>query len=229
MHTAGKVLLIIGGLLTVIGIGITVMGAASAGLDPSSENAAEGTSFTFTIPDDDIYGVYTKASVNCDAIGDTIIISIVDSDGNEEFTKDCEFNEDDDYLDDDYQRVGDINWLFGTEAGDVVTINSDVKVYIVGDIDALGDAVGGVLAAGLGILIAVCGGVILLIGIILALTLKSKDPVVVMQQGGQMMQQPMQQMQQPMQQMQQPMQQMQQPVQQMPQQTTQQGYEFEQK
>ena len=222
MHTAGKVLLIIGGLLTVIGIGITVMGAASAGLDPSSENAAEGTSFTFTIPDDDIYGVYTSASVNCDAIGDTIIISIVDSDGNEEFTKDCEFNEDDDYLDDDYQRVGDINWLFGTEAGDVVTINSDVKVYIVGDIDALGDAVGGVLAAGLGILIAVCGGVILLIGIILALTLKSKDPVVVMQQGGQMMQQPMQQMQQPMQQMQQP-------VQQMPQQTTQQGYEFEQK
>ena len=215
MHTAGKVLLIIGGLLTVIGIGITVMGAASAGLDPSSENAAEGTSFTFTIPDDDIYGVYTSASVNCDAIGDTIIISIVDSDGNEEFTKDCEFNEDDDYLDDDYQRVGDINWLFGTEAGDVVTINSDVKVYIVGDIDALGDAVGGVLAAGLGILIAVCGGVILLIGIILALTLKSKDPVVVMQQGGQMMQQPMQQMQQP--------------VQQMPQQTTQQGYEFEQK
>ena len=170
MHTAGKVLLIIGGLLTVIGIGITVMGAASAGLDPSSENAAEGTSFTFTIPDDDIYGVYTSASVNCDAIGDTIIISIVDSDGNEEFIKDCEFNEDDDYLDDDYQRVGDINWLFGTEAGDVVTINSDVKVYIVGDIDALGDAVGGVLAAGLGILIAVCGGVILLIGIILALT-----------------------------------------------------------
>ena len=227
MHTAGKVLLIIGGLLTAIGIGITVMGAASAGLDPSSENAAEGTSFTFTIPDDDIYGVYTSASVNCDAIGDTIIISIVDSDGNEEFTKDCEFNEDDDYLDDDYQRVGDINWLFGTEAGDVVTINSDVKVYIVGDIDALGDAVGGVLAAGLGILIAVCGGVILLIGIILALTLKSKDPVVVMQQGGQMMGGQM--MQQPMQQMQQPMQQMQQPVQQMPQQTTQQGYEFEQK
>ena len=223
MHTAGKVLLIIGGVLTAIGIGITVMGAASASLDPSSENAAEGTSFTFTIPDDDIYGVYTKSSVNCDAIGDTIIISIVDSDGNEEFSKDCQFNEEDDYLDDDYQRVGDINWLFGTEAGDVVTINSDVKIYIVGDIEAFGDAVGGIFAAAGGILIAVCGGVILLIGIILALTLKSKEPVVVMQQGGQMMGGQM--MQQPVQ----PMQQMQQPVQQMPQQTTQQGYEFEQK
>tara|TARA_B110000008_G_scaffold11672_1_gene11169 strand:- start:1498 stop:2181 length:684 start_codon:yes stop_codon:yes gene_type:complete len=227
MHTAGKVLLIIGGLLTAIGIGITVMGAASAGLDPSSENVGEGTSFTLTIPDDDIYGVYTKASVNCDAIGDTITISIVDSDGNEQFSKDCQYNEDDDYLDDDYQRVGDINWFLGVDAGDVVTIDSDVKVYIVGDIEALGDAVGGFLAAGLGIVIAVCGGVILLIGIILALTLKSKDPVVVMQQGGQMMGGQM--MQQPVQQMQQPVQQMQQPVQEMPQQTTQQGYEFEQK
>ena len=225
MHTAGKVLLIIGGVLTAIGIGITVMGAASASLDPSSENAAEGTSFTFTIPDDDIYGVYTKASVNCDAIGDSITIEITKSDGNggttDVFDGDCEYNEEDDYLDDDYQRVGSISWLWpGTEAGDVVTINSDVKVYIVGDIDAFGDAVGGIFAAAGGILIAVCGGVILLIGIILALTLKSKEPVVVMQQGGQMMGGQM---------MQQPMQQMQQPVQQMPQQTTQQAYEFEQK
>jgi len=220
MHTAGKVLLIIGGVITVIGIAITVMGAASASLDPSSENVWEGKNGEFTIPDDDIYGVYTKASVNCDEIDDTITISILDSDGSEEFTKDCQYNEEDDYLDDDYQRVGDINWLFGTAPGDVVTINSDVTIYIVGDIDAFGDAVGGVFAAAGGILIAVCGGVILLIGIILALTLKSKEPVVVMQQGGQMMGGQM---------MQQPMQQMQQPVQQMPQQTTQQGYEFEQK
>ncbi len=75
--------------------------------------------------------------------------------------------------------------------------------------------------------IAICGGVLLLIGLILALTLKSKEPAVIMQQGGQMMGGQM--MQQPVQQMQQPVQQMQQPVQQMPQQTTQQGYEFEQK
>jgi hypothetical protein len=221
MHTAGKVLLIIGGLLTVIGIGITVMGAASAGLDPSSENAAEGNEFDFTIPDDDIYGVYTKASVNCEAL--TISITMGE-DGEDYFDKDCEYNEEDDYLDDDYQRVGSISWFYpDTNPGDVVTINSDSKVYIVGDIDALGDAVGGILAAGLGIVIAVCGGLILFIGLILALTLKSKEPAVVMQQGGQMMGGQM--MQQPMQQMQQPVQQMQQPVQQ----TTQQAYEFEQK
>ena len=232
MHTAGKVLLIIGGLLTVIGIGITVMGAASAGLDPSSENVGEGKSFTLTIPDDDIYGVYTSAAVPCDEIGDeigdSISIEITKSDSTtNQFTKSCEYNEEDDYLDDDYQRVGSIDWFMAVEAGDTVTINSDVTVYIVGDLEALGDAVGGALFAGLGIVISVCGGLILLIGIILALTLKSKEPVVMMQQGGQMMGGQM--MQQPMQQMQQPVQQMQQPVQQMPQQTTQQGYEFEQK
>jgi hypothetical protein len=228
MHTAGKVLLIIGGLLTVIGIGITVMGAASAGLDPSSENVGEGKSFTLTIPDDDIYGVYTSAAVSCDEIGDSISIEITKSDSTtNQFTKSCEYNEEDDYLDDDYQRVGSIDWFMAVEAGDTVTINSDVTVYIVGDLEALGDAVGGALFAGLGIVISVCGGLILLIGIILALTLKSKEPVVMMQQGGQMMGGQM--MQQPMQQMQQPVQQMQQPVQQMPQQTTQQGYEFEQK
>jgi hypothetical protein len=228
MHTAGKVLLIIGGLLTVIGIGITVMGAASAGLDPSSENVGEGKSFTLTIPDDDIYGVYTSAAVPCDEIGDSISIEITKSDSTtNQFTKSCEYNEEGDYLDDDYQRVGSIDWFMAVEAGDTVTINSDVTVYIVGDLEALGDAVGGALFAGLGIVISVCGGLILLIGIILALTLKSKEPVVMMQQGGQMMGGQM--MQQPMQQMQQPVQQMQQPVQQMPQQTTQQGYEFEQK
>ena len=221
MHTAGKVMLIIGGVITVIGIIITVVGAASAELDPSSENVASGTSFSFTIPDDDIYGIYTKASVDCAQIDDTITISILDKDGNEQFSKDCEYNEEDDYLDDDYQRVGDINWfIMGVEAGDVVTIDSDVTIYVVGDIEAFGEAVGGFFAALGGIMIAVCGGVILFIGLILALTLKSKEPVVMMQQGGQMMGGQM---------MQQPMQQMQQPVQQMPQQTTQQGYEFEQK
>ena len=222
MHTAGKVLLIIGGVITALGIAITVMGAASAELDPSKENEWEGTSGTFTIPGDDIYGVYTKGSVDCNAI-DNSIISIKNGDS-EVFEKECENNTEDDYLDDDYQRVGSISWIFGsTTSGDQVTINSDVEIYIVGDIEAFGEAVGGIFAAAGGILIAICGGVILLIGLILALTLKTKDPVIVQQgqmMGGQMMagQMPMQQM---------PAQQM--PAQQMPAQTTAQPFEYEQK
>ena len=232
MHTAGKVLLIIGGVITVLGIAITVMGAASAELDPSKENEWEGTDGPFTIPSDDIYGVYTKGSVDCNAIGSTITIEITKDAGTDSatdvFEKECENNTEDDYLDDDYQRVGTIEWLIMTNAGDEVIIDSDVEIYIVGDIEAFGEAVGGIFAAAGGILIAICGGVILLIGLILALTLKTKDPVIVQQgqmMGGQMMagQMPMQQM--PAQQM--PMQQM--PAQQMPAQTTAQPFEYEQK
>lgn len=226
MHTAGKVLLIIGGIITALGIVMIVGGAASAGLDPESENVWEGTSGQFTIPDDDIYGVYIKGSASdCDAIGSSTSISIT-LNGEEKFEKSCEFNEEDDYLDNDFQRVGDIAWFIGgVEAGETVDISSNVKIYIVGDIDALGDAAGGFLAAAGGVLIAICGGVILLIGLILALTLKSKDPVMMQQgqmMGGQMMagQMPMQQM---------PAQQMQMPAQQMPAQTTAQPYEYEQK
>ena len=226
MHTAGKVLLIIGGIITALGIVMIVGGAASAGLNPDSENAWEGTSGQFTIPDDDIYGIYIKGSASdCEAIGTTTMVSI-ELNGNDVFDKNCEYNEEDDYLDDDFQRVGSITWFIdGADAGDTVTISSDMKIYIVGDLDALGDAAGGFLAAAGGVLIAICGGVILLIGLILALTLKSKDPVMMQQgqmMGGQMMagQMPMQQM---------PAQQMQMPAQQMPAQTTAQPYEYEQK
>ena len=224
MHTAGKVLLIIGGVLTAIGIGITVWGATTANLDPSNENYYSGNGGeSWIVPGDDFYGVYTSSSVNCESF----TMSITDANGDEMFTPTCDYDNEDDLVDDDFQKVGDINWVYTAE-GDVLDLGATAsKVYIVGEWESVGDAAGGILGAVLGIAIAVCGGVILLIGIILALTLKSKEPVVMMQQGGQVMGGQM--MQQPMQQMQQPVQQMQQPVQQMPQETTQQGYEFEQK
>jgi hypothetical protein len=222
MHTAGKVLLILGGIITVIGIVITVLGAASAELDPSSENEFSGSSGTFTVPGDDAYGIYVKSSVNCE----TFTMTLEDSEGLDYFEKGCEHDNSDDLVDDDYIYVGNVEY-WSTAPGDQLEVTAPTTIYIVGEFEAVGDAAGGFLAAAGGILIAICGGVILLIGIILALTLKSKEPVVMMQQGGQMMGGQM--MQQPMQQMQQPVQQMQQPVQQMPQETTQQGYEFEQK
>jgi hypothetical protein len=224
MHTAGKVLLIIGGVITVIGIIITVIGAASANLDPSEENYYSGNGGdSWIVPGDDFYGVYTSSSVNCESF----TMSITDASGDEMFTPTCDYNNEDDLVDDDFQKVGDINWVYTAEGDELDLGTTASKIYIVGEWEAVGDAAGGFLAAAGGILIAICGGVILFIGLILALTLKSKEPVVMMQQGGQMMGGQM--MQQPMQQMQQPVQQMQQPVQQMPQETTQQGYEFEQK
>ena len=227
MHTAGKVLLIIGGVITALGIVLIVGGAATANLDPSNENYYAGNGGdTWTIPGDDFYAVYTSSSVNCESFEMTIT-SPGDSDYNL-FSSSCDYNNEDDLIDDDYIKVGDISY-WNTNAGDTLNFGqTSSTIYVVGEFEALGDAAGGFLAAAGGVLVAICGGVILLIGLILALTLKTKDPVVMQQgqmMGGQMMagQMPMQQM--PMQQM--PAQQV--PVQQMPAQTTTQPFEYEQK
>lgn len=227
MHTAGKVLLIIGGVITALGIVLIVGGAATANLNPSNENYYAGNGGdTWTVPGDDFYAVYTSSSVNCESFEMTITSS-GDSDYNL-FSSSCDYNNEDDLIDDDYIKVGDINY-WDTNAGDTLNFGqTSSTIYVVGEFEALGDAAGGFLAAAGGVLVAICGGVILLIGLILALTLKTKDPVMMQQgqmMGGQMMagQMPMQQM--PMQQM--PAQQV--PVQQMPAQTTAQPFEYEQK
>ena len=73
MHTAGKVLLIIGGVITVLGIVLIVGGAATANLDPSKENYYSGNGGdTWTVPGDDFYAVYTSSSVNCESFEMTI-------------------------------------------------------------------------------------------------------------------------------------------------------------
>ena len=232
MHTAGKVLLIIGGVITVLGIVMIVGGAVAADFDPTEENVDSGTSGSFSAGDSGLgFGVWVSESVPCDEFE----MQILDDDGDDVYYGGCAWgqpNEDDGV--DDYYSVGSVGLLDDYGGSYTWSVSSGHTVYIVDSGDELGEAVGGFFAALGGILVAICGGVLLLIGLILALTLKSKEPAVMMQQGGQMMggqmmQQPMQQMQQPVQQMQQPVQQMQQPVQQMPQETTQQGYEFEQK
>ena len=234
MHTAGKVLLIIGGVITALGIVLIVGGAATANLDPSNENYYAGNGGdTWIVPGDDFYAVYTSSSVNCESFDMTITNPSSDYPDDNLFTSSCDYNNEDDLIDDDYIKVGDIEW-FSTNEGDTLNFGqTSTTIYVVGEWEAVGDAAGGFLAAAGGVLIAICGGVILLIGLILALTLKTKDPVMMQQgqmMGGQMMagQMPMQQMpaqQMPMQQM--PAQQM--PAQQMPAQTTAQPYEYEQK
>lgn len=224
MHTAGKVLLILGGVITIIGIVLIVGGAVAADFDPTEENVDSGTSGSFSASDSGLgFSVWVSESVACEDLEMSVTYN-----GEEKYSDDCywsEPNEDDGV--DGYYSVGSVG--FFDDDGGIYNweVTSGHTVYIVDSGDEIGEAVGGFFAALGGILIAICGGVLLLIGLILALTLKSKEPAVVMQQGGQMMGGQM--MQQPVQQMQQPVQQMQQPVQQMPQQTTQQGYEFEQK
>jgi hypothetical protein len=226
MHTAGKVLLIIGGIITAIGIVMIVGGAAVANFDPTEENVMSGTSGSFSGEDSfSGYSVWISESVACEDFTATIIKDTEPDNniGPSSDSNDCWLNDasDDDGVD-GYYEVFSFGYLSDYGGGYTVSEGSH-RMYIADSDAAVGDAIGGGLTALGGIAVSVCGGVILLIGIILALTLKSKEPAVVMQQGGQMMGGQM--MQQPMQQMQQPVQQMQQPVQQ----TTQQAYEFEQK
>ena len=223
MHTAGKVLLIIGGVITAIGIVLIVGGAAAASFDPTEENVASGTSGSFSAADSGLgFSVWVSESVACEDVS----VSVMYGD-DEKYSGDCywsEPNEDDGV--DGYYSIGSVG--FFNDDGGTYTFSSSHTIYITDSGEELGEAVGGFFAAAGGILVAICGGVILLIGLILALTLKTKDPVVMQQgqmMGGQMMagQMPMQQM--PMQQM--PAQQA--PAQQMPAQTTAQPFEYEQK
>ena len=222
MHTAGKVLLIIGGVITALGIVMIVGGAAAASFDPTEENVASGKSGSFSAADSGLgFSVWVSESVACEDVSVSVMYG-----EDEKYSSDCywsEPNEDDGV--EGYYSIGSVG--FFNDDGGTYEFTSSHTIYIT-DSEEIGEAVGGFFAAAGGVLVAICGGVILLIGLILALTLKTKDPVVMQQgqmMGGQMMagQMPMQQM--PMQQM--PAQQV--PVQQMPAQTTAQPFEYEQK
>jgi hypothetical protein len=217
MHIAGKVLLILGGIITVIGIVMIVGGAAAASFDPTEENVMSGTSGSFDGADSGLgFSIWVSEDVPCE---DFSIEIYKQGETDNQWTDDCWLyaSSDDDAVD-DYYEVASFG-LFDDYGGTYTVTNASHTVYITDSGEEVGEAVGGFFAALGGVLVAICGGVLLLIGLILALTLKSKEPAVIVQQGGQMMGG----------QMMQPAQQMQQPVQQMPQQTTQQGYEFEQK
>jgi hypothetical protein len=211
-------LLILGGIITVIGIVMIVGGAAAASFDPTEENVMSGTSGSFDGADSGLgFSIWVSEDVPCE---DFSIEIYKQGETDNQWTDDCWLyaSSDDDAVD-DYYEVASFG-LFDDYGGTYTVTNASHTVYITDSGEEVGEAVGGFFAALGGVLVAICGGVLLLIGLILALTLKSKEPAVIVQQGGQMMGGQM---------MQQPAQQMQQPVQQMPQQTTQQGYEFEQK
>ncbi len=212
MHTAGKVLLIIGGVITVLGIVMIVGGAAAASFDPTEENVDSGTSGQFSASDSGLgFSVWVSESVACEDV--QVTVTYQDDDENQYYDTCWSSDPSEDDSVDDYYSVGGIG-LFDDNGG-TYTWQSSHTIYITDSGEELGEAVGGFFAAAGGILVAICGGVILLIGLILALTLKTKDPVVMQQMGGQMMagQMPMQQM----------------PAQQMPAQTTAQPFEYEQK
>ena len=178
MHKSGKVLMIIGGVICLVGV-IGFVGAGAA-LDPGTSNAFSGTSGEF-YNDELFYSIYTLEGT-CESL--TVTLTNVDSgltydvlhpDGF--FTKNCVSGEENDIG--DYMYVGSVEPLSPVGA---YTVNASSIIYITDD----AEAVGGVLAgAGIGMISFCCGGGVILLGIILGLTIKdNKTETIIMQQPG---------------------------------------------
>ena len=178
MHKSGKVLMIIGGVICLVGV-IGFVGAGAA-IDPGTSNKFSGTSGEF-YNDDLFYSVYTLEGT-CDSL--TVTLTNVESGQTYDalhpdgfFTKNCVSGEANDIG--DYIYVGKIEPLSPVGA---YTVNSSSIIYITDD----AEAVGGVLAgAGIGMISFCCGGGVILLGIILGLTIKDNNPeAIIMQQPG---------------------------------------------
>lgn len=180
MHTAAKVMLILGGVTTVIGIIMFAMGAAGLDHDPMNDNLYEGKDGSFNGDGDTWFGVYTEAS--CDEAS----VSITDSLG-DDMIFDWECGTDSEL---------ELTYLGGWYADDAHTyqISSNVNLAISDDGEYLGEAVGGFFAVVGSFGVLACGGCFLLLGGIFALTLKTQEQVVVVQQQGAPMMAPAAQM-----------------------------------
>ena len=178
MHKSGKVLLIIGGVICLVGV-IGFIGAEAA-LDPGTSNKFSGTSGEF-YNDAFRYSIYTLEGT-CDSL--TVSLTNVESgltfdalhpDGY--FSKNCVSGEEDDIG--DYMYVGYVEPLSPIGA---YTVNASSIIYITDD----ADAEAGVLAgAGIVMISFCCGGGVMVLGIILGLTIKDNNPeTIIMQQPG---------------------------------------------
>ena len=210
MHTASKVMLILGAVITVAGIVMFAVGSSAVDWDPIGNSEYSGSTGNFDASSETWYTVYSEQS-SCDSV----TYSITDANGDSAI----ESYECDDSM---YDVNGYIS-LGGLYGSTSYTVESTSHtVYYSDSLAEVGEAVGGFMAVLGSFGVLCCGGFFLLLGGIFALTLK--DPAVVMVAGG-VPQQMMgaQQYAQPMQQQAAPVQQQAAPVQQQYQQPPQGG------
>lgn len=222
MHTSGKVLLILGGLISAIGLFLVVIGGSISSFDLEGESVASGYSGTFSAGDSGVgFSVWVSENTDCYDVDISVTYNDV-----EKFTPDCFWNDpqQDDGVE-GYYKIGQVGeW---DDDGGMYVFSSSHQVYFVDSMAEFGEAAGGFVSIMSGLLTLCCGGFLLVLGLILGLTIKTGDPVMLyngqmsnQMMGGQMMAGQMLMQQMPAQQM---------PMQQMPAQTTAQPYEYEQK
>jgi len=188
MHTAAKVMLILGVVFCVIGGVLWVGGAEVAEVDYENDSAYSGTSGTWDHDNDDVYFVYAKKGTACvdfeatmtSPNGSTSTLSGINRDNIELY--DCDQWGDDD--EDGYIVIG----IVQADEKARYSMSSSSKIYIMGAGEEIGEAVGGIMAILASWGIICCGLFFLLLGGIFALTLKTgENQVVVVQQQNPMM------------------------------------------
>ena len=181
MHKAGKILLAIGVIICIIG-GVLFVGSADlVEYDIEDDNVFEGTSGTFTVDDGSFFSVYVKDGTPCEGFEATI--NNVSS-GYNVYDNWCDESGEEGF--EGFTDVGslrDEDAFIGLSPGEYQVVDADAKIYIVDDGQELGEAVAGIMGilASWGILC--CGIFFLLLGLILGLTLKTLDPVIVIAGG----------------------------------------------
>ena len=171
MHTASKVMLILGAVITVAGIVMFAVGSSAVDWDPIGDAEYSGKTGTFSANSETFYTVYSEQS-SCDAVTYTI----TDSAGAEAIDSSWECS-DGNYAVDGYIVLGS---LYGSSSYSIDATSH--TLYISDSFGDIGEAAGGFMAVLGSFGVLCCGGFFLLLGGIFALTLK--DPAVVMVAGG---------------------------------------------
>ncbi|HIF45316.1 MAG TPA: hypothetical protein EYQ73_00760 [Candidatus Poseidoniales archaeon] len=182
MHTATKITLIIGALITVIGIVMFIGGAEVAEVDYENESAFRGDNGTWDYVDDDFYIVYVRGSVSCESFSATMTNSSGNTTDGDFFETpyllkyDCEDIDMTNISADNYYGIGYIT----ASANETYSMDASHEMFIMGGLQELGEAIGGMMAILGSFGVICCGAFFLLLGGIFALTLKTAEPTLVM-------------------------------------------------
>ena len=181
MHTATKITLILGGLITVIGIIMFVGGAEAVEVDYENESAFRGDTGTWDYVDDDFYIVYVRGSVSCESFSATMTNSSGDTTDGDFFETpyldkyDCGDIDMTNITADGYYGIGYIT----ASANETYSMDASHEMFIMGELQELGEAIGGLMAILGSFGVICCGAFFLLLGGIFALTLKNPQPTMV--------------------------------------------------
>ena len=187
MQTAAKVTLGIGGVMLVIGILLTVLGAGKVGsaadFSVEDEKVWSGSSGVYVHTDPSDWGllIFVSDEVRCDEFDLNVSVVASDADGKVWY-------EPDSCIEDGRLPSGHADdaegWLHmgtvrGLEDGASYEFTSREEVTAVPEsavVELIEDIVGGVMGASLGGSCACCGVLFLLLGLVLALTMKDESP-----------------------------------------------------